>query len=137
MRSWDIYFGSMTAAIVALVMVPGLFGLNTFIQWGGMYVDAWCIVDLYSEDPTQHPEALHEQQRAYALDLSDHDWGTPQFSKESCVHWSQQRCGERASAGWTIAWVIPGLRNKPVLDAKTNVCALRFPDQSRWFSHAP
>ena len=44
MNRWDFFLGLMALLIVETVMVPQVFGLMHFTQWGGMYTDGWCQV---------------------------------------------------------------------------------------------
>ena len=127
-RTWQIFFGFVTAVIVATMVMPNAFGLEGYTQWGGMYVDGWCNVITapvsLSDDPGSPTYEIREDQHNV--------WFTPMHSPRSCVAWARSWCGQTSPAGWEIVSAY-AYHRKTYLENDADVCALPDRPSFRWY----
>lgn len=127
-RGWHLFFGFVTATIIATMMAPGVFGLEGYTQWGGMYVDGWCNVITapvsLSDDPGAPTHEIREDQHNV--------WFTPMHSPRSCVAWARSWCGQPSPLGWTIVSAY-AYHRKTYLENDTDICALPDRPSFRWY----
>jgi len=128
----QFFFFVVVVIIVVTMMLPGIFGLQHFTQWGGMYTNSWCKVQIADKDPLLHTDARSEHIMAGLVTRSV--WSFPMHNEESCVVWSRRYCGKQAKDGWTITWVRPHYKNEYFLDPN-NACDLALPASTAiWFT---
>lgn len=138
MRTWSVFCIGFSALLVVGLMIPRFFGLQNFTQWAGMYVDGWCGVNVYSDNPFATPPAANVQHETFfagavhAMNVFD----PPQFNEQTCVMWAKTRCGKPSPEGkWNVTYVVPTLKKKQFL-GKTNICDLSV-DSDSWFDFTP
>ncbi len=132
--TWPLFFGCFSVALLVFLVVPAVFGLQNFNQWGGMYDEHWCYVDMYSGHPKDDdPPPRHEQQSAGFTGTS-RVFSGPMNNEKTCLMWARSRCGKKSTDGWTILWAVPTLKGHAFTHGK-NVCDLSLPDSSPWFQY--
>lgn len=111
---------------------PPLFGLQNFTQWGGMYTNNWCTVQLGDSNPIDNPAAKTEDVLAGKV-TTRYVWSYPMHNATSCLVWGRKYCGRTATAGWTVTWVRPYFKGTYYMDPN-NACDLPLPvSYSTWF----
>jgi len=118
-RTWSYLFAVVTVIIVVTMVVPGFFGLQSFTQWGGMYVGAWCNVEFRPSTP-DGGGGEKEHVRA------------PQHNSRTCVMWARDRCGKVSGKGWVVSFAHPTMNAEEILGVGANVCDLP-PADPPWF----
>jgi hypothetical protein len=131
---WSVFFGLVSVTMFVTLVAPAAFGLQNFTQWGGMYDDHWCNVDLYSADPkakgVQHVmvTAGGDGRRVYSA---------PAHNRMTCTVWAHTLCGTKTAAGWTVEWASPLLQSQKYLGTR-NLCDLELPPETAdWFFLVP
>ncbi len=134
MRGWHCIFLGMFLIIVVTLMLPSLFGLQNFTQWGGMYSNAWCNARVFDGNPHgAHAVYLTESQTAGTTDGTRLVWYGNQHNQETCAYWARTRCGRLSSKGFIIRWVTPVFKGKEYLGT-FNACELP-PHSFEWFPY--
>ncbi len=127
-RTWNLFFGFVAIAIMTTMMAPNVFGMQQFTQWGGMYVDGWCILRASKVSLLDEPGAPTLEIR----EDSHNVWFTPMHNEESCLAWAHSFCGTVSSEGWTIVSAYVYFRSHYLLD-DADVCALPPRPSFRWY----
>lgn len=116
-------------------MLPQLFGMHNFVQWGGMYVNRRCSVQLSGVDL----ETGGGERRRVARPFNPPVFYYPMHNRETCVAWARLHyCGKTISYDskllrFRIAEVYPELAWRLIFRDE-NVCS-RPPDETlKWFS---
>ncbi len=136
LTGWSIFFGLTTVTIFVAFAAPAAFGLQNFNQWGGMYIDRWCHVDLASADPKLVTGSLLLRESQNAGEAGTRSVFTvPMHNHTTCLMWAASQCGGKAQGGWTIAWITASMNKQPLVQG-VNICALPLPQASLWFPHA-
>lgn len=134
LRPWSVFFLVVCTAIVTTMMLPAVFGMELFTQWGAMYTDSWCSVRVYDGDPLK-PETHTMNVTAGITDTSP-VWSAPMHNEETCTMYARNiLCGQKSTEGWTIVWARPFFKGKYFLDPQ-NVCDLTL-GSYEWFSPVP
>lgn len=134
MRGWHWFFFGTFSVIVMTLMLPALFGLQNFTQWGGMYSNAWCTARVFDANPySANAVYLSEFQTAGTTDGTRIVWYGNQHNEETCAYWAKTRCGRTAANGFVIRWVIPVFKEREYL-GRLNACDLP-PHSFQWFSY--
>lgn len=124
----------MFVAIVVSLMLPSVFGLQNFTQWGGMYTNAWCVATVFDRDPYgSDGNASSETQTAGTTDGTRIVWYGNQHNEETCAYWARTRCGRFAAKGFVIRWATPVFKEREYL-GRLNACDLP-PHSFEWFSY--
>ena len=127
---WSVFFGIFTVLILVTFVFPASFGMQSFTQWGGMYDDHWCNVDLYSSDPQSTPaDTLRHEFRAAGRGHT-FVYSIPTHNMHSCMVWAHTLCGRTTADGWIISWISPMFQGVHYVDP-VNLCAVSLPDD--WF----
>jgi hypothetical protein len=125
---WEIFFGFVCVMIVVTMMAPGLFGLVAFTQWGGMYTDGWCSVQVRTVPVDDLNAVPADRTDRIQAPRSRAVWSSPMHNTESCIRWGQSLCGISVPDTPELivreAW--PFFRNRWPLDT-TDVCTLPRP----------
>lgn len=135
-RPWSLFFLGVSAAVVAAMMLPTLFGLEKYTQWGGMYTDSWCRTWVYSGDPNTGGPVSSE------LVVASTVGPPPVFSASMhnhaiCAMWARTvQCGRVTKAGWTVRWVSPELKGVRFLGPR-NACDIPLDPHAEWFRPQP
>jgi hypothetical protein len=126
-------FSVIAVLIVTTMMTPNLFGLQSFTQWGGMYVDGWCSVytKAVPTETQETPPKSKDPIEYFSCPTTRVAWFAPMHNQRSCILWAQSWCGREHRLGWKITEVYPYYRRKYLL-GNTNVCTLPSPDPP-WF----
>jgi hypothetical protein len=132
-----MFFGACLLVIVTCFMVPRMFGLQFFTQWGGMYTDGWCSVEA-SDVRTATAEERGKggvTERILAGDIATWKlvWFPPMHRADTCVAWAHSWCGKKSPKGMTIVSTFPYYRGQFLADG-LDVCQLRPDPAFRWFS---
>lgn len=120
------------------MMMPAVFGLQEFTQWGGMYIDGWCSATIMTEefDPegTLPPGSTIKTGSVMAGDTKRlrMTWFSPMQSTQTCAAWAHSWCGKMGPQGWVVKASYPYFRKKFITD-KQNVCAYSNHPSFRWF----
>ena len=130
---WSNFFAIVLVAVTVTLVMPALFGLQNFTQWGGMYDDHWCNAKVYAENPYEFPNTKSEQVTAGMGE--PRVYSTPGHNRMTCLVWVRTLCKTKAKDGWTITWVEPKLQSQFFL-GEENACDLSLPGTERWFFHA-
>ncbi len=130
-RPWSLAFAAVAFAIVSCLMLPGYFGLMKFTQWGAMYTDSWCRVEVYSGDPSDENAATQ------SVTASTYGPGAvfsaPMHNHFSCAMWARTiQCGRTMSDGWTVVWARPVYKGNFFLDPN-NACDMPLDPNAEWF----
>lgn len=113
------------------MMMPAAFGLQHFTQWGGMYSDSWCTIQLADKNPMEHADAQIENVTAGLVTRAV--WSYPMHNKRTCAVWGRKYCGRTAQGGWSVSWVRPHFKGEFYMDPD-NMCAVHIPATfSSWF----
>ena len=121
---WNLFFCIVSILIVTTLIVPHLFGLQNFTQWGGMYTDGWCSLSLASDavsnfaDPPVHVKTKQMQGSTTPI-----VWYAPMQSEETCIAWAQSHCDRVQEEGWAARMISVYFRQKYLFEGK-NVCAM-------------
>gem|GEM_PF-4046942 len=132
LRLMPIFFFCISVLIVITLMVPGAFGLQHFTQWGGMYSNSWCRIQVSDKNPLGNRDARTEDVTAGLVTQSV--WSYPMHNRKTCAVWGKKHCGKTApQGGWEVTWVRPFYKNQYYLDPE-NVCDVTMPaSYSSWF----
>ena len=131
----SVFFGLVSVIILVAFVMPAAFGLQNFNQWGGMYDDHWCHVEVYSDSP----HAVTGSELSFELENAGETqtkwvYTTPMHNQGTCLMWAKTRCGQQSNGGWAIRWV-----NAYMLETHfagvDNICDMDLPQASRWFPH--
>ena len=137
-RPWPIFFGFISFVIVVTMLAPRVFGFQQFTQWGGMYIDSWCVTDVSSGariGKTFPPKNPAEVDRLLAGDgrTSPIVWYAPMHNEKTCIAWARNLCGEQApEQAWRIGTVFATLHGKK-LARGGNICLLPEDPSFSWF----
>jgi hypothetical protein len=129
---WHFFFGAVFALIVVTMVIPHAVGLENFTQWGGMYIDGWCHVDLTSA-PQADGQTLMTKVLAGSNPPSRLVWFSPMHNTDSCIAWAHSWCGRPSPEGWTVGGAFPFYRQQFVLGSQ-NVCDLPHQSTFDWFT---
>ncbi len=134
-RPWSAFFLAVCVVIVATMMLPSLFGMQKFTQWGAMYTDSWCQVRVYDKDPGKNSDAKSLNVLGGTTNTRP-VWSAPMHNPESCAMYARNvLCGQPSADGWTVVWAQPYFKGKYYLDP-VNACTLN-PGKYPWFVPAP
>ena len=135
MKKWDFFLGFMAFAIVACFMLPRLFGFQYFTQWGGMYTDGWCSVEVSAESrPSADERGTTERILAGDIATWRLVWFPPMHRADTCVAWARSYCGKTSPKGITIQSVFPYYRGKFLAGGK-DICTFAEIPAFHWFTH--
>ena len=115
---WHIFFAAVSVTIASTMMMPWAFGLQHSTQWGGMYIDGWCGIEIWNEDTGERDFV-----RAPTTPPA---WYATMHSRRSCIAWAQSWCGVQHQ-GRTVTKVVPDLHQKNPLGSDAphrNACDL-------------
>ncbi|MEQ1849874.1 MAG: hypothetical protein ABL890_04780 [Candidatus Peribacteraceae bacterium] len=128
--SWFFLF--VCVAIVTTMMVPAAFGLQHFTQWGGMYSNSWCRIQIADRDPLTESDA--QVAEVTAGFVTQAVWSYPMHNRSTCAVWGRKYCGKPSpQGGWTVEWVRPYFKDEYYMDPE-NVCTVPMPaSYSSWF----
>lgn len=132
-RSYPSFFCFTGIAIIVFFIFPHAFGLQNYNQWGGMYDEHWCNLDVYDGDPTSDRRAPIVTISAGFTETS-RVYSGPMNNETTCLMWSRSRCGTRTQQGINISWAVPYLKGRR-FNGERNVCDSPLPDPSPWFKH--
>lgn len=135
MRPWSVFFSIITMVIVTTMVVPRVFGLQSFTQWGGMYVNGWCTALLSSDAPWA--AGVQTESVTAGTTRTSPVWSAPQYNLGTCALWARSLCDKRSHAGWQVKWARPYFRDSYFLGSHVNVCAVPLPPDYSWFSDVP
>ncbi len=131
--AWSVFFTIFTVLIVTTLMLPGVLGMQSFTQWGGMYDDHWCTADLYSENPNGAPaDRLRHEYVAVGDGVAPRVYSVPSHNPQTCLMWLKMLCGKPSKEGWIIRWVRPVFQKNPYLDPQ-NACDVPTDTSLEWF----
>lgn len=129
LRTWHPFFGFVSVVIVTTMMLPQVFGMQHFTQWGGMYVDGWC-------SAVVAPVSLLDKPGGETYEIRENDknvWYTPMHNEESCVAWVRSHCGIVAPPGWKAVSAYAYFRGK-YLENDDDICALPARPSFHWYA---
>ncbi len=127
-RGWNLFFGIVTVITIVTMMIPNVFGLEGFTQWGGMYVDGWCSIYVSEAPLDQEPDAANIEIREDEINV----WYTPMHSAKSCVAWAHSWCGQPSPEGWPIVAAYAYHRGS-YLENDIDICSLPDRASFRWY----
>lgn len=131
-RPWSVCFGVVAGTIVAAMMLPGFFGLQKFTQWGAMYTDSWCRMDVYSANPNGGDDVKSEWVQASTVGPGA-VFSAPMHNFMSCLMWARKvQCGRVTQDGWKVTWVSPEFKGKHFFDPQ-NACDVPLDPSAEWF----
>lgn len=132
LRPWSLSFAAISISIVLFMMLPGIFGFQKFTQWGGMYTDSWCRVDVYAGNP--HTESGVPMESVIASTVGPGAvYSAPMHNFETCLMWSRRvQCGRVTKDGWTVRWARPYFKKQYYIDP-LNACDLQVQPGLEWF----
>jgi len=135
---WSVFFGLISLVTVVTLIAPAAFGLQNFTQWGGMYDDHWCNVDLYSGNPKTTPKAELKHQLIVSGGNGHRVYSAPAHNRLTCTVWAKTLCGTEMDKGsWKVMWVVPMLQSQKYLGTR-NPCDLNLPPETAdWFFTVP
>jgi len=128
---WFLFSSGIAVVITVFFVLPPFFGLQNFVQWGGMYDDRWCTVALYDNNPHDFPDAQSET----VVPGSDvhRVYSAAMHNRQTCYALARTRCGTTSKAGWVVAWVEPEFQ-RVRLTGTVDVCAAETSSMDFWFS---
>jgi hypothetical protein len=138
-RPWPIFFGFVAVVIVTTMLAPRVFGFQQFTQWGGMYIDSWCVTNVSSDLRTsqlQPPADPSQVDRLLAGDgrTSPIVWYAPMHNEVTCVAWARNLCGKQVPGeAWRMRTVFASFREKDLAHG-ANVCLLPEDPSFSWFA---
>lgn len=125
--SWPVFFCIIAVMIAVVLAVPAAFGLQNFNQWGGMYDDHWCYVDMYSDNPHVVTGALLKFETQSAGDTgTSRVYSGPMANESTCLAWTLSRCGKKSQGGWIIRYADPYLKKHHFMEGQ-NACDVPRP----------
>lgn len=132
---WPAFFCFMAVMTAVVLVVPAMFGLQNFNQWGGMYDEHWCNVTMYSDNPHLVTGALLKVETQSAGHTgTSRVFSGPMANESTCLMWTLSRCGKRSQeGGWIIRYADPYLKGHHFLDGQ-NACDFSQPSVP-WFSY--
>lgn len=135
MKFWYIFFGAISFIIVSTMMIPSVFGLQSFTQWGGMYTDSWCNATVYSG----HPEDPGVQSKWFTVAKDQTTvavWSSPMHNQTTCAMWFREvLCGRTVPEGWKVVWVKPNYKHQEYM-GDNNACDIKLELHAPWFRNA-
>lgn len=132
LRPWSLCFAAIALCVVMFMMLPGIFGFQKFTQWGGMYTDSWCRVDVYSGNPNTDSDVKMESVIASTVGPGA-VYSAPMHNFETCLMWSRSvQCGRKTKEGWTVTWARPYFKKQYFIDPQ-NACDLQLQPGVEWF----
>jgi hypothetical protein len=135
-RSWSVFFGTVTAIIVMTMALPDLFGFVRIAQWGGMYTDGWCqgtVKTIARDDASKHIDHGFTVSNIPAVRAV---WYAPQFTDETCVAWVQRQCGTARLFGETVVEAY-AMRRHQWLEHSHDLCSIPPVASAAWFPSNP
>ena len=133
---WSVFFALISLAMVVTLVAPAAFGFQNFTQWGGMYDDHWCNVDLYSADPAKAPKGELKHKQVTAGGDGRRVYSAPAHNRMTCLVWARTLCNKPVD-NWKAEWVSPMLQSQKYL-AKVNACDIQLPSETEsWFIVLP
>lgn len=130
-RPWSVCFAMVTVVIVTCMMLPQYFGMMKFTQWGAMYTDSWCRVDISSGKPGD--DGVQSDVVTASTVGPGAVFSAPMHNYQSCLMWARMvQCGRVMPDGWTVAWARPFFKGQYFL-GEDNVCDLPLDPDAEWF----
>lgn len=87
-KRWRGLFLTAALLVVITMMMPKVFGLQGFTQWGGMYVDRQCVVRFTGShreyDTYGLPQTWAHSPKTFPA------WFRPMHNQQTCVAWARQ-----------------------------------------------
>lgn len=131
-RPWSVCFAIIAALIVSTMMLPRYFGMQKFTQWGAMYTDSWCRMDVYSANPAGGGDVKTESVTA-SLVGPPAVFSSPMHNFASCLMWARKvQCSRVTGGGWKVAWVRPEFKSTFFFDPG-NACDVPVDPNVEWF----
>lgn len=119
--------------MTACFVVPPVFGLQNFVQWGAMYDDRWCSVHQYESNPHVEGNDPRHEMIVVGRDTA-RVYSAPTHNRVSCLAWARTRCGSVTKEKWDVTWVEPELQGQRYLGER-NACDGDMPELRYWFQY--